>query len=502
MKDRIGGMNMSENTPDTQETEEKSFAELMEAYESGRDESIQVGERIRGSILSIGKDAVFVDTGSKIDGVVEKNELLDENGNLPYEVGDGLELFVVSIGGDEIRLSRTASKAGGLMALRSAHQHSMPVEGKVKGLVKGGFQVEVMKRRAFCPLGQMGLGFVEQPEDHVGKTYPFLIIQFEENGKNIVLSRRELLKAEQAKARGEFLKGLEPGVELDGRVTRLMPYGAFVEIFPGLEGMVHLSELSWSRVSKPEEVVAKDQMIRVRIISIDKEGAGERIRISLSAKQVTGDPWENVEERYHPGDRLKGKVTRCAKFGAFVEIEPGVEGLVHISELTYVKRVNKPEEIVNPGDPVEVIVKEIDPSKRRVSLSIRDAEGDPWAGIQEQYQVGQSVEGVVEKKERFGWFVNLAPGITGLLPRSRVMESGAPGLSERIREGDTVKVVIEQIQAQERRVTLGPADRKDEEDWRRFTATGGKKTLGSLGERLQSALKFKEASRKEKEPAE
>lgn len=486
---------MTDNPSDIQEGEEKSFAELMETFEGGRDENIRVGERISGKILSIGKDAVFVDTGTKIDGAVDRGELLDENGVLPYEVGDTLELYVVSTGGDEIRLSKTASKTGGFQALISAKENSVPVEGKVKGLVKGGFFVEIMKKRAFCPMGQMGLGYVDKPEDHIGKTYPFLITQLEERGKNIVVSRRELLRAEQAKVRETFLKELAPGAELDGRITRLMPYGAFVEIFPGLEGMVHLSELSWSRVNKPEEVVAKDEMIRVRVISIDKEGSGDRMRISLSAKQVTGDPWGNLEEKFHPGDRLKGKVTRCAKFGAFVEIAPGVEGLVHISEMSYTKRIMRPEDVANPGDMVEVVVKEIDSSKRRISLSIREAEGDPWADVDAKFQVGQIVEGAVEKKERFGWFVSLGPGITGLLPRSRIVESGAPGLSEKIREGESLKVLIETIQSQERRITLGPAERKDEEDWRRFTATSGKKTLGSLGERLQSAMKSKESQK-------
>ncbi|PKN62338.1 MAG: 30S ribosomal protein S1 [Deltaproteobacteria bacterium HGW-Deltaproteobacteria-15] len=487
--------NPSDIQEDVQDSEEKSFAELMESYEGGRDENIRVGDRISGKILSIGKDAVFVDTGTKIDGAVDRDELVDEHGVLPYQVGDTLELYVASKTGDEIRLSRTASKTGGFQALISAKENSVPVEGKVKGLVKGGFFVEIMKKRAFCPMGQMGLGYVDKPEDHVGKTYPFLITQLEERGKNIVVSRRELLRAEQAKVREEFLKGLAPGAELDGRITRLMPYGAFVEIFPGLEGMVHLSELSWSRVNKPEEVVSKDQMIRVRVISIDKEAAGDRMRISLSAKQVTGDPWENLEEKFHPGDRLQGKVTRCAKFGAFVEIAPGVEGLVHISEMSYRKRVMRPEDVANPGDIVEVLVKEIDSSKRRISLSIRDAEGDPWADVDTRFQVGQIIEGTVEKKERFGWFVNLAPGITGLLPKSRMMESGAPGTSDKIREGESLKVLIEMIQSQERRITLGPADRKDEDDWRKFAATTGKKTLGSLGERLQSAMKSKESQR-------
>ena len=251
---------MEENTVDNQEPEEKSFAELMKDYEGGRDESIRVGDRIRGKILSVSKDAVFVDTGTKIDGVVEKNELLDENGNLPLSVGDFVELYVVSVGGDEIKLSKAVGKFGGTQALKSAYQNAVPIEGKVKGLVKGGFHVEVMKKRAFCPMGQIDISYVERPEEYVGKTYLFRITQFEENGRNIVVSRRELLKAEQAKALEQFLKELQPGSELDGRITRLMPYGAFVEIFPGLEGMVHLSELSWSRVGKPEEVVTRDQV--------------------------------------------------------------------------------------------------------------------------------------------------------------------------------------------------------------------------------------------------
>lgn len=484
---------MPDDTSDTRDTEEKSFAEIMESYGSGRDESIRLGEKIRGKILSIGKDGVFVDTGTKIDGVVEKGELVDENGVLPYNVGDIVELYVVSSRSDEIKLSKAASKSGGLHALRSAYENSVPVEGKVQGQVKGGFHVEVMKRRAFCPAGQMDLRFVADPEEHIGKTYLFRITQFEENGKNIVVSRRELLKEEQAKARQEFLKELKVGSELDGRITRVMPYGAFVEIFPGLEGMVHLSELSWSRVAKPEELVRRDEVIRVKVLGIGQEGAEDRIRISLSAKQVTRDPWEDLETRLHVGDRLKGKVTRCAKFGAFVEIAPGVEGLVHLSEMSYKKRVVKPEDIVTPGDIVEVMIKDLEPSKRRISLSIREAEGDPWSEVAERFHVGQTLDGTVEKKERFGFFISLAPGITGLLPKSRLAESGAPGLSERIREGDTIRVVIEVIQPEERKMTLGLAKTGDEEEnWHRFTGTGAKRGFGSLAEKLQLALKTKE----------
>ncbi|MBN1102143.1 MAG: 30S ribosomal protein S1 [Deltaproteobacteria bacterium] len=488
---------MPDDSSRVEEPEEKSFAELMEAYEKGREGQIRVGDKIHGKIISIGKDAVFVDTGTKVDGVVEKGELLDEEGALPFKVGDALDLYVVSSSGDELRLSRAASRNGGFPALRTSYERAVPVEGKVKGVVKGGFHVEIMKRRAFCPMGQIDVVFTETPEDHVGKTYLFVITQLEEGGRNIVVSRREILRAEQAKAREVFCRDLQVGALYDAKVTRLMPYGVFVALAPGVEGMVHVSELSWSRLEKPDEAVQRDDVLRVKVIGVERDGSPGQVRIALSAKQVSPDPWESVTERFRHGDKVKGKVKRCTKFGAFVEIEPGIEGLVHISEMSYRRRVVKPEEVVRPGELVEVLIKEIEASRRRVSLSIRDVEGDPWADAEERFCVGQSVLGTVERKEPFGWFVSLEPGITGLVPKSRITESGAKGNLEGLREGDPIKVLIEAIRPQERRISLGLSDQREEAEWRGYAGAGGGQTLGSLGEKLQDAFKSRKDVSKE-----
>ena len=467
--------------------EEESFADLLESYSPRMNEDIQVGDKITGEIISIGSDTVFVDTGTKIDGLVEKDELLDDRGELPYKEGDTLDLYVVSYNGSEIRLSRALSGIGGLAVLEDAFEKGIPVEGKVKGQIKGGFHVDIMKKRAFCPISQIDLRFVENPDDYVGETYQFLITQFEEDDKNIVISRRKLLNREQEKARKEFLRNIAAGDQLEGRITKLMPYGAFVELFPGLEGMIHLSELSWSRVEKPDDVLKVGDVIQVKLISIEKGEKPDQFKIALSIKQVTGDPWESVHEKFHEGDKVTGKVTRCTNFGVFVEIAPGIEGLVHISEMSYKKRILKPEDEVKPGETVPIVVKEIDAVKRRISLSIRDAEGDPWMDVQEKYLVGQVVEGSIEKKEKFGYFVVLQPGITGLLPKSEIKKSYQPALIEKLRQGDAITVIINEIKPDERKITLIPGDSRDEDDWRSFRKST-KKSLSSLGEKLEQAL--------------
>ena len=217
------------------------------------------------------------------------------------------------------------------------------------------------------------------------------------------------------------------------------------------------------------------------------------MKIALSVKQLSEDPWISAEGRFHEGDKLKGDVTRCAPFGAFVEIAPGIEGLVHFSEMSYTKRVTKPQEVVSEGETVSVLVKEINLEQRRISLSIRDAEGDPWLEVPEKYTVGQSTKGIVEKKEKFGYFINLSPGITGLLPRSNFRQSSKPARIEKLKEGDPIPVIIEAINLQERRITLASAAAGDEQNWQKYTKDN-QPQLGSLGEKLQQAL----ASKKDK----
>jgi small subunit ribosomal protein S1 len=489
MTDHFDDENNELDDDETEENEE-SFADMLDAYSDRSDEEVRIGDKISGKIVSIGRDSVFIDTGSKIDGVVDKAELLDKNGQMNLEEGDMLELYVVALAEDEIRLSKVVSGIGGLNMLREAYEKAVPVEGKIIETCKGGLRVEVLQRRAFCPVSQVDLAYVEDPADYVGKTFEFLITTFEERGRNIVISRRALLAREQEKARKEFYGTLSVGDEMQGTVTRLMPYGAFVQLAKGVEGMVHVSELSWSKAAQPESIVKVADNVRVKVISIEADKRPGLMKIGLSMKQLVEDPWESVGENFHVGEKVLGKITRCANFGAFVEVAPGIEGLVHISEMSYKKRVLKPEDEVSAGETISVMIKEIDSGKRRLSLSIRDAEGDPWVDVTEKYASGQAVEGILEKKESFGYFVNLEPGITGLLPKSNIKKLSEPATVEKLKEGDAIPVIIESVNPAERKITLASANTADEKDWQAFSDKESS-SLGSLGEKLQRAISQK-----------
>jgi small subunit ribosomal protein S1 len=412
---------------------------------------------------------------------------LDENQQMSLKEGDIIELYVVALSEDEIRLSKAMSGIGGLHVLKEAYQKSVPVEGKISETCKGGFHVEVLQRRAFCPISQMDITYVENPSDYVGETFNFLITKFEDKGKNIVLSRRILLTREREKAREKFFETLTVDTIMDGRVTRVMPYGAFVELSAGVEGMVHVSELSWSRSATPNSVVSTGDTVRVKVIRIEPNEKPGQFKISLSMKQLTENPWNSADNHFQDGDKIQGKVTRCTNFGAFVEVAPGIEGLVHISEMSYKKRVLKPGDVVAIGDTVAVMVKEIDSQNRRLSLSIRDAEGDPWLAVSEKYAIGQALEGTLEKKEKFGFFISLEPGVTGLLPKSNIGRSPQASIIEKLKEGDSIPVAIEAINPAERKITLIPVNTGDEQQWQNFVGNS-RSAMGSLGEKLQRAL--------------
>ncbi len=482
MSDNSNGENQE------QENEEQSFAELFESYTSGMQDNLQVGDRILAEIIAIGRESLFLDTGTKVDGVVERAELLDETGNLPYEEGDQIELYVVAIDEHEIRLSKAISGIGGLALLRDAYENSIPVEGKISATCKGGFNVNLLQRRAFCPVSQMDVNYIESPEDYVGQTHEFLITQLEEGGKNIVVSRRKLMAQAIEKEKKNFFNTLKEDDVLEGRVTRIMPYGVFVELITGVEGMVHISEMSWSRVEKAEEMVRVNETVTVRVTGIEDGDKSNQKKISLSMKRIDPDPWDTVTKAFSPGDKVTGKVTRCLKFGVFVEIAPGIEGLVHISEMSYLKRVTHPEDLVAPGEAVSVLIREIDEKNRRLSLSMRDAQGDPWLDISEKFKAGQIVTGTLEKKEKFGYFVSLAPGITGLLPKSNMNSTSRPGHLEQLKEGDDFPVTIAEILPLDRKITLAPGDAADMEDWKTFSAPTTPAPMSDLAEKLQQAM--------------
>lgn len=487
---------MSENDipEDNKSDEEESFADLFESYMSEMKDDLRIGEQITGEIIAIGQDSVFVSTGTKIDGVAAKSELTDKEGNFPYNLGDALTLYVVSKDDSEIRLSKSMTAESGIHQLYEAQRAKVPVQGKVTETCKGGFRVNVSGKTAFCPVSQMDVTYVETPEDYVGGEYDFLITRIEERGRNIVVSRRELLERYMAEQREQFLKTVSVGDIVDGRVTRLMPYGAFVELTAGVEGMVHISEISWSRLEKPEDGVSAGDPVRVKILDIrEPEKPGQPGRISLSMKQAAGDPWQDISQKFSLGDKVDGMVTRCADFGAFVEITPGVEGLVHISEMSYKKRVLKAEDEVSPGQHVAVMIKGIDPEKRRISLSMKDAEGDPWINIENRYKPGQQVTGTIEKKESFGYFVSIEPGVVGLLPVSKINNAPNARQIEGLKVDDPIAVTIEAIHAADRKISLAPADAADKGDWQSFKKTAQADSgMGDLGEKLKAALKSKQ----------
>ena len=482
---------VDENEMDGPE-EEPSFAELLEAYGGQSEDALQVGDKVSVRVIAVGKDAVFVDTGTKIDGSVERDELLDEDGNLTCAVDDTLDLFVVAREEGEIRLSRALSGIGGLQMLQDAHDNQIPVEGKVQAVRKGGFDVRALQQRAFCPISQIDIRYVETPEDFVGQTFEFLVTQFEGRGRNIVVSRRRLLEKEREVSREAFMAELETGSVHEGRVVRLVPFGAFVELAPGVEGLVHISELSWSRVAEAGDVVREGDRLPVKVLDIKPGDKGQGAKIALSHKQAGEDPWETAIERFPAGAVVPAKITRCAPFGAFAELTPGIEGLIHISELSFTQRVRKPEDVVNPAETVSVMIKSVDRENRKVSLSLRDVTGDPWDTLADKYRAGQAVEGTVEKKAPFGLFVALEPGVTGLLPKARWSDALEPGRLENAKPGERLSVVVESIDREQRRIGLGPGERADGGgDWKTFAPSGGN-AMGSLADKLQAALDAKQ----------
>jgi small subunit ribosomal protein S1 len=276
---------------------ETDFATLLNSYSPTGTTDLQIGNKVRGKIISISHDTIFVDIGSKIDGVVEQAQLLDENKQMNYEEGDVVELYVVALEEDEIRLSKALSGIGSFTLLKEAYENAVPVEGKILETCKGGLRVDVMGRKAFCPASQIDINFVENMEDCVGQTYKFLIRQVDARDKNVVISRRALLSQELEKSKNQFYAGLQIDSIMDGRVTKLMPYGVFVEIHPGVDGLVHVSELSWSRVEDPQTAVSVGDPVRVKVIEIEKRDASDELKISLSIKQVTDNPWRTIDLR-------------------------------------------------------------------------------------------------------------------------------------------------------------------------------------------------------------
>ncbi len=371
-------MNDQQETEDITELDKKygeekpsaEFAKLLEQTGPTVDpkQDVSVGKKVTGRIQKIDDSSAFVDFGGRSEAVIDLRELRADDGELSVSEGDDIEAIVASLEG-EIQLTKSL-RSSNRQVIREAHENGLPVDGRVTGFNKGGLVVNLGGLRAFCPLSQIELRFCQNPESYAGKTLPFKIIELRGGGRNLVVSHRAILE-EQARARGLALREkLAKGDELDGTITRVERFGAFVDI-GGVEGLVHVSEISHTRVNNPNDVLETGKTIKVKILDI-KDLGGDRERISLSMKALEPDPWSNLP--FRQGQVVAGKVVSIQNFGAFVELTPGIEGLVHISQLTAEKRVNNPSEVVNVGDEVRVRVQDIDRVQHRISLSIRAAQ--------------------------------------------------------------------------------------------------------------------------------
>ena len=392
----------------TARDDERDFGEILAEFEGrqeagGRGEDPKPGAKVSGPILSIGEEAAFVDLGGKSDGVVALSELIDDEGELTVEVGDTVSGVVAgrdeASGGLVLRVKPGASSAAGtemaLTELAQAHEHGIPVEGVVSEAVKGGVEVTVSGVRAFCPVSQLDVRFIEDPAEYVGRRLTFKVKRFERPSRggrpNVVLSRRELLEEEERRRKQEALARLAEGSVVRGTVTSVVSYGAFVDL-GGIEGLLHVSELAHDRVEDPAELVAPGDVVEVKVLTIEEREGGER-RISLSRKALEQDPWKEAAARFPEGATVPGRVMRLEPYGAFVRLAPGLEGLVHVSELAPGRRISHPREVVELGQDVQVRVLRVEPEKRRISLSLAAPAGDADTPSAEEYEARAEASG-------------------------------------------------------------------------------------------------------------
>jgi small subunit ribosomal protein S1 len=363
--------------------QEEDFAAMLAESERGAPRAKKrprVGDQVTGKVISIGKDAVFVDVGGKAEGQLERAEVSDPEGKLLIKVGDSIDARVVADAGGVLTLRVKLGRGPEARAeLQQAQELGIPVEGIVTEVVKGGVAVDVAGVRGFCPASQLDVRFVDDLSTFIGQRLTFRITRYEP--RNLVLSRRVLIEEDNAKRATETRKKLEVGAVLRGKVVGFKPFGAFVDL-GGIEGMLHISELGYARVERPEDALSLGQELDVAVLKVEPATKGDKSeRISLSLKVLATDPWRDAAASLGEGARLRGKITRLSQFGAFVEIAPGVEGLVHISELGAGRRINHPKEVVSVGQEIEAVVLSVDPERRRIGLSMAASVGGTDADV-------------------------------------------------------------------------------------------------------------------------
>lgn len=453
---------------------------------------VEVGEKLEGTVTKVGERWIYVDLGAGREGVARTADFSGKEGEVTLSAGQTRSFFVLSTSDGTITLGdQLSTREAAMDAIEMALQSGAPLSGRVASKNKGGFEIDLGGARAFCPISQIELGFTENPDEHIGRAYQFRVTEVREGGRSIVVSRAELLREEQARAARKVLEDLREGAVIDGNVTKLMDFGAFVDI-GGVEGLVHVTELGFTRVDHPRDVVREGERVRVKVLGITEGDKG--LRISLSMKETMADPWETALETIHVGSKIAGTVNRLEAFGAFVEVAPNVEGLVHVSEMSWEKHVKRPADIVSVGQEVMVEVLDVDLARRRISLSMKSSASDPWNSVTDRFAVGQEVSGTIENIEDFGAFVSLGDGVTALLPRGEMGLSGNATAHAKFTRGDKVSARVLSIEPARRRMSLTLKSAEEVADAtnvgpRSYADRPASTGLGTLGDLLKDKLK-------------
>ena len=438
--EEVEGMEMDEDLD-----MEQSFEEM---FESSMQE-LNVGDVVLGTIVQVTDDHVVVDVGYKSEGVIPLYEFKDEEGKIDIKVGDEVDVLFERRENDSGLIGLSKEKADRQKIWGSLEEGAV-VEGKIVGRIKGGLTVDI-GINAFLPGSQVDLRPVRNLEKLLGASFDFKIIKLNKRRGNIVLSRRVLLEEQRESMRSDTLETLSEGQEVEGIVKNLTDYGSFIDL-GGIDGLLHITDMSWGRVNHPSDVLSVGEKIKVKILKYDRE----RERVSLGLKQITPDPWLEVESVYPVGGKVQGKVVSLTDYGAFVELEDGVEGLIHVSEMSWTKRIKHPNKILTVGDEVETVVLALDIPNRRISLGLKQIEPNPWEVIGEKFPIGTIIEGQVKNITDFGVFIGVDEGIDGLVHISDLSwTKRVKHPSEIFKKGDIVKAVVLNIDRDNERFSLG-----------------------------------------------
>ena len=428
--------------------EDIGFREL---YEQSLNQ-LQYGDVARGKVVQIKDDMVMVDVGWKTEGFIPIGELKDAQGNINISVGDDIEVFIDKRDseGNMILSKDKASKLKIWDEIKNACENNIPIKGTVIEKVKGGLSVNI-GIFAFLPGSQVDIRPVKDLDKFVGKTLDFNVLKYDRKRNNVVLSRRSIVASEKETEKKDILSSIQEGNAVEGVIKNITDYGIFIDL-GGIDGLLHVTDISWGRIAKPAESFHKGEKITVKVLSFDRE----KERVSLGLKQLTDNPWEHIVEKYPVGSIAEGKVVNLTDYGVFVELEPGVEGLVHISEMYWTREIKHPSKVLNISEKINVMVLEVNPEAKRVSLSLKQTAPNPWEKLKEKYPVGTTVKGVVRNITNFGVFVGIEEGIDGLVHVSDISwKHRVTHPSEYFKKGQEVEAIVLNVDVENEKFSLG-----------------------------------------------